>query len=356
MHPPSLSKNSKIRQGVKSDLIPCLKKLINESDLSPDTPNVEGLVIDGAVLTNQLKPEKGQTFAQYAADVFYVYVKRYQFNTGAKRVDLVYDRYFDKSLKAVAREKRGIGTGRKVTQTSMAPSNWKGFLRVDENKPELFRFLSNELFELSNGDVISAFDNAVTSNATQNVYLVCPTDHEEADTRIFLHVNNMSKNGIKRVMMRAVDTDVLLLSITLYGHLSLDQLWIDFGSGKNRCFIPVHKVVLDPIKKDGLRFFFAFTGCDQVSFFSHVSKATAWKVWKLFPDVSTSFALLSNRPTQKDIEKCLASLERFVVLLYHRTFNCTDVNSCRRELFCHGRAIENIPPTQNALQQRTRMG
>ena len=186
MHPPSLSKNSKIRQGVKSDLIPCLKKLINESDLSPDTPNVEGLVIDGAVLTNQLKPEKGQTFAQYAADVFYVYVKRYQFNTGAKRVDLVYDRYFDKSLKAVAREKRGIGTGRKVTQTSMAPSNWKGFLRVDENKAELFRFLSNKLFELSNGDVISAFDNAVTSNATQNVDLVCPTDHEEADTRMSL--------------------------------------------------------------------------------------------------------------------------------------------------------------------------
>ena len=86
-------------------------------------------------------------------------------------------------------------------------------------------------------------------------------------------------------------------------------------------------------------------------FFSHVSKATAWKVWKLFPDVSTSFALLSNRPTQKDIEKCLASLERFVVLLYHRTSNCTDVNSCMRELFCHGREIENIPPTQNALQQ-----
>ena len=79
-------------------------------------------------------------------------------------------------------------------------------------------------------------------------------------------------------MIRTVDTDVFLLSISLYDDLNLEQFWIDFGSGKQRCFLPIHDMVLDPTKRVGLRFFFAFTGCDQVSFFAHISKATLWKV------------------------------------------------------------------------------
>ena len=164
----------------------------------------------------------------------------------------------------------------------------------------------------------------------------------------------MARKGFSSVMIRTVDTDVLLLSISLYDDLDLDQLWIDFGSGKQRCFLPIHEMVLDSVKRDGLRFFFAFTGCDQVSFFAHVSKATALKVWSLFPIVDESFAKLSNCPTDDDIAESMPLLERFVVLLYHRTSNCVDVNSCRRELFCKGRAIDNIPPTQDALQQHVR--
>ena len=75
-------------------------------------------------------------------------------------------------------------------------------------------------------------------------------------------------------------------------------------------------MVLDPLKRDGLRFFFAFTGCDQVSFFALVTKATAWKVWSLFPAVNESLAKLTYSPTDDDIAKSMPSLEKFVVLLY----------------------------------------
>ena len=112
-------------------------------------------------------------------------------------------------------------------------------------------------------------------------------------------------------------------------------------------------MVLDSLKRNGLPFSFAFTDCDQVLFFGHVSKATAWKVWSLFPLVDESFAKHKNQPTADDTES-MPLLERFVVLLYHRTSNCIDVNSCRRELFCKGRAINNIPPTQDALHQHVR--
>ena len=80
-------------------------------------------------------------------------------------------------------------------------------------------------------------------------------------------------------------------------------------------------MILDPVKRTGLRFFFAFTGCDQVSFFAHVSKVTAWRIWNVFPEATEAFAKLSDRPTENDVQNFMPMLERYVVLLYHKTSN-----------------------------------
>ena len=99
-----------------------------------DMPDIDGLVIEGAVLVNQqLKPNKDQLFTANAEETVHMYVKHYQRNTGAKRVDLVYNTYLDRRLKGMAREKRRTGVRRKVITSSVVPPNWKGFLRVDEN-------------------------------------------------------------------------------------------------------------------------------------------------------------------------------------------------------------------------------
>ena len=88
-----------------------------------------------------------------------------------------------------SREWHGKKEGQ-VTSSSLVPSNWKGFLRVDENKAELFRFLSSEIFKLSDGEIISTVDDTVT-------FQMCPTD----DTRLFLHVKDMATKGVSRVMI-----------------------------------------------------------------------------------------------------------------------------------------------------------
>ena len=221
-----------------------------------------------------------------------------------------------------------------------------------ENKRNtVFTFLSLEIFQLSDESIISAYDDKITSRPDEDSELLSPSYHEEADTRLFLHVIDMARKGFVRIMVRTVDTDVLMLSVSLFDKLNVDELWIDFGTGKQRCYIPIHEMVLDPMKRAGLRFFFAFTGCDQVSFFSHVSEATAWN---LFPLMDLVFARLSDKPTEDDINESMPLLERYVVLLYHKTSNCSDVNSCRRELFCNGRGIENIPPTREALLQHVK--
>ena len=94
----------------------------------------------------------------------------------------------------MTREKRG-GVRRKVTSSSLVPSHWKEFLRVDENKIELFKFLSMEIFKLSDGAIIFCIHDRITSTADEGSLLLTPSDHEEADTRLFLHVNDMARNG-----------------------------------------------------------------------------------------------------------------------------------------------------------------
>ncbi|CAG9821707.1 unnamed protein product [Phaedon cochleariae] len=51
-------------------------------------------------------------------------------------------------------------------------------------------------------------------------------------------------------------------------------------------------------------------------------------------------------------DECHAVLQRFVILLYDRASDFQNINDCRRVLFTRkNRAIENIPPTADALAQ-----
>ena len=72
----------------------------------------------------------------------------------------------------------------------------------------------------------------MTSVPGEDLTLISPTDHEEADTRVFLHVNDMSHKRVTSVMIRTVDTDVLNLALSLFKNLKLEKLWMDFGSEK----------------------------------------------------------------------------------------------------------------------------
>ena len=63
----------------------------------------------------------------------------------AIRVDVVWDEYMPDSLKADTRTKRGKGIRRRVEPSSAIPGNWQAFLRIDENKVDLFSFLPTKL-------------------------------------------------------------------------------------------------------------------------------------------------------------------------------------------------------------------
>jgi len=48
-------------------------------------------------------------------------------------------------------------------------------------------------------------------------------EHEEADTRLLLHVTDIVKNGMERVIIRTVDYDVPVLFVSYY--FQIPDLW-----------------------------------------------------------------------------------------------------------------------------------
>ena len=61
-------------------------------------------------------------------------------------------------------------------------------------------------------------------------------NHEEADTRIVIHVYDALERGAKKVMVRTVDTDVVVILIgqfyNIVGQYSEAEIWVAFGTGK----------------------------------------------------------------------------------------------------------------------------
>ena len=318
-------------------------------------PKVDAIILDGAAVVHMLHPGTARTFQDYADTVFGSYILSQL--QSANRVDIVWDVYMEDSLKATTREKRGKGVRRRVASTTVLPSKWKDFLRLDENKTELFRFLSHQAIKIPvvDGKSVYATDgtNVLCSLAHNDLGNVVPCSQEEADTRIFLHASDAVSKGYRKVSVRTVDTDIVILAISMFNEMNLEELWLAFGTGSNFRYIPIHEVVvsMDPRVCATLPMFHAFTGCDTVSSFCGRGKKTAWNTWKVYPEAIDAFEEFPLMQIEIS-DKAMETLERFVVLLYDRTSDIMTVNDSRKYLFTQKtRSLENLPPTREVLKQ-----
>ena len=79
-----------------------------------------------------LKHTTSTTFKDCGTGVFVKYVQ-YTISDLA-RLDLVWERYLNSSLKGHTQEKRGKGTRRQVSGSIKIPCNWQEFLRINKNR------------------------------------------------------------------------------------------------------------------------------------------------------------------------------------------------------------------------------
>ena len=116
--------------------------------------------------------------------------------------------------------------------------------------------------------VIVTKGESVVSNTDIDKHELSPCTHEEADTRIFLHAKDVSREGNKKIIRSSTDTDVVVIAVAYFSDLNIEKLWIAFGKGKDFRWIPIHELCL-PLgpRRKALPFFHAFTGWDTISAF-----------------------------------------------------------------------------------------
>ena len=107
-------------------------------------------------------------------------------------------------------------------------------------------------------------------------------DHEEVDTRIIVHVRDSLQRGDNHVMVRTVDTDVVVILIRLFHGLCEQNpsadIWVAFGTGKQFRYYHINTICeeLGRDKSMSLPGFHAFSGCDTTFSFFGKSKKSAY--------------------------------------------------------------------------------
>ena len=266
-----------------------------------------------------------------------------------ERTDIVFDVYKTSSLKTETRSKRGKGSRRRVTDKTKLPPIWSSFLRDSDNKTELFEYLAVKIVSMCpNNVVVVTKGEAVLSNKSINFDGLQPCNHEEADSRIFTHAVHAAKQKTKSVLIKACDTDILVIAVGVFASLQdigLEKLWVEFGQGQSIRWFPIHDLAMNlgQEKCSGMLFFHAFTGCDVVSAFRGRGKTTAWQTWAVCPEVGPVSCKLSQYPpTIEDADVNI--LEKFVATMYDKHSNTTKVDEARLHLFARTICKDHMTP------------
>ena len=254
------------------------------------------------------------------------------------RIDAVWDCYHKHILKNQTLAKRqAVGGIQRTWFSAKFPiprgKDWQQLLSINQNKDDLFTCAKANTTATC---IISTSGKNALSNQPPDLSCVSPTDHEEADSSMMLHLQHAVMASHKVAFVRTVDSDVVVLSIHHYPacqNLGLTDLWIGFGCGQNYRDIPVHEVSaqLGPNRCLALLFFLAFTGSDLTSSMLGIVEKTAWNAWLHCPEVTKTMVTLMHQPeelTEDSVHMC--RIERLTVQMYNKNCLCTTVNEARQ--------------------------
>ena len=160
-----------------------------------------------------------------------------------------------------------------------------------ENKNEFNELLARKFHELHRGEqvrIVSYRDSVLYKPPSEPINFpgvsITECQSEEADQRLISHALHClaSYQSYKRIVVRTIDTDVLILlisylsftdydkSVDVYAEMINSSLF--YGIGKTVEFLGSNICKAMP-------FFDSFTGCDIASSFYGKGKCKAWDTW-----------------------------------------------------------------------------
>jgi len=306
-------------------------------------------------------------------------------NTSAKEVHLVFDSYGNQSIKDSEHDRRTTvpSSDIKVTGADQkTPRKSIDALRNEKFKTSLSKFLCSEwkddkyaslvadkvLFVGEGTECYKYISMHGRIEATEILELAC--HHQEADTRIIWHIQYITRGSdrTKNIVVRANDTDVLVLMIYHQRHFNNSQIWYDCGvsSNNSRRLINVTCIneKLGKNMVESLPGYHAFTGSDYTAAFSRQGKIKPFDILRKNNDYQVALGQLGE--SLELTEETIDGVEKFVCAMYgHRGY--TSVSEIRYSIFmkkttpksqckisekCKGIDPTMLPPSKPALLQK----
>ena len=116
--------------------------------------------------------------------------------------------------------------------------------REQDRAVHLLSGVLHNSFQLADKElVITEGDDVLSKPPLLDTAALAPCNHEEADSRMMLHAAHAAHNGHKKILIRTVDTDFVVLAVALARTLEEGaEVLVFFGTGKAYRFLVAHEM------------------------------------------------------------------------------------------------------------------
>ena len=285
---------------------------------------------------------------------------------GSERIDVVFDMYRDQSIKNAERINRGSTQG--IVFSQIRPGhrikNYKRLLASTASKVKLTKFLADSWKDEKKRELLGNTTLMVTSEElcfqithdnVKEVEELATTGHEEADTRLVVHVKHAAAN-YPTVIVISEDTDVFVILLGMHSEIGT-RILLRRGKKNQIRLIDISKLGTTLGKKvcEALVGVHAWTGCDSVSSFSGKGKVIAVNLIRKNEQFRDTFVLLGQQWSVSD--ELFDAIQEFTCSMYCRNTKAKGVNELRYDIFCAKKgdvSSGQLPPCKDALLQHTK--
>lgn len=218
-----------------------------------NTPKI--YIVDGMAPVHQIQLKNFNTFGDFA-EAFFKKITVIFTQSDVKRIDLIFDRYDDISIKFLESSFRSKGQIIKniiiSNHSTKIPTDCKAFFSSTQNKLQLVRYLCTtapkyaQVKEDCEIYICGGFDDPTKCFKLQGSsfceVLELKSNHLEADSRMFGHIFHAVRIQSAHVIILSADTDVFILAIYYWKELAnigCLGLWFD-GSYKKKHLLGCH--------------------------------------------------------------------------------------------------------------------
>jgi hypothetical protein len=284
----------------------------------PPPNQQQALIIDGSSLLH-IYPRAGSTVFHYSVYLLVEHILPL-FNDYS-RIDIIFDSSKSRDLKAfinrhgdkkTTQQKYNRIPRNSILQSGKAYQNF-----VVSNRARLAAAIVecwkeiNVIEKLPLGSIfVVAGPHETTTKLERNKQpmdiIELESNQIEADSRIILHINDLIQNFFFNIVVKSIDTDVIILCIYHSSFNGLEKLVVDATLPKKPSKIMdctyIHNKLIHQYGVNPLHFLivYALSGCDTCSFTRNISKRTFMQTLFDTPNDFDDLQKLTVLPINKD--------------------------------------------------------